>query len=63
LVGNYNVTPSWKWPSGQRKQGVSAHDHRISGGNLLETFQVVEQVKQQFVIFSDGKIFGNGHND
>jgi hypothetical protein len=35
----------------------------VSGVYLFKPFQVSGQMKKQVVVFTNGEVFGNGHND
>ena len=38
------------------------HDHRHAPGGVLEKFQVVGQMPEQLVVFTNGIIFGSSYN-
>lgn len=58
-----DVPPVGQRAFGQRLKSFTSHDDGVSGGQCFETFQVVGQPEQQFVLVTDGHAAIDGGDD
>ena len=59
----HDVPAVWQGSFWQRKKRVPPHDHSVTGGDVLEVFQIAWQVAKEFVVLTDGVVVGDGDND
>jgi len=63
IIRYYNVSSVLQRTRRQGMESIFPHDHSMAGGDLFKTLHVSAYMPQQFVVFSNAIVFGNGYDD